>query len=439
LEWWWVLVFVFGSLMVVLASGLPVAFGFLLIDIIGIFFFWGGEPGLRQLVLNIYASLATFILVPVPMFFLMGEIMFQSGLAISMMDTVDKWLGGLRGRLSLLTVASGTLFSVLTGVPMASVALMGTVLLPDMEKRGYDRSMSIGPILGSGGLAMLIPPSALAVLLAGLAEISVSKVLIGGILPGLILAAIFALYIIIRCRLQPNLAPTYEMTPPPLREKVSAFLRYILPLTFIVFMVIGVMMIGVATPTEAAAMGALGSFVLAAFHKKLTMKVVKKSLLQTAQMTGMVSLIIAGSTAFSQMLAFSQATKNMAEAVMSLVVPPIVLIIGMQIILLILGCLMDAVAIMMITIPIFFPIINTLGVNPLWFGILMLLNMEMAPITPPFGLELFVMKGVAPPGVTMGDIYRAAMPFIFLDMIVLVFMLVFPDALLWLPTLTAAK
>ena len=421
--------------MLFMASGLPVAFAFLLINIVGIFFFWGGEAGLGQLILSIYAAVTNFALLPVPMFFLMGEIMFQSGVATSVINALDKLLGRLPGRLSLLAVGAGTLLSVLTGVPMASVAIMGTVMLPEMERRGYHKSMSIGPILGSGGLAMLIPPSALAVLLAALAGISVSKLLIGGIVPGLLLAVLFAIYILVRCRLQPSMAPTYDVRPIPFREKMKTFVRYILPLGLVVFLVIGVMLLGICTPTEAAATGTVGCFILAGFNKKLNWNVIRKSFMNTARLTVMVFMIVAGSTAFSQMLAFSQASKGLVELVARSSLPPTLLIIGMQFVLFILGCFMDAFSIMMITIPIYFPIITGLGLNPLWFGILMLLNIEVAPITPPFGLELFVMKGVAPSTTTMSDIYRAAIPFVLIDVLVLLAMVFFPQISLWLPGL----
>jgi tripartite ATP-independent transporter DctM subunit len=418
--------------------GFPVAFSFLLINVVGIFFFWGGEPGLRQLILSMYASLTNFILVPVPMFFLMGEIMFQSGVAMDVINALDKWLGRLPGRLSLLTVASATVLSALTGVPMASVALLGTTLLPEMEKRGYHRNLIIGPIIGAGGLAMLIPPSAIAVLLAGIAEISVSGTLIGGIGPGIILAGFYSIYIIVRSVLNPSLAPAYDVSRVPMREKVRAFLVHILPLSFVIFMVIGVMFLGLATPTEAATSGALGAFILAACHKRLTWDLIKKSVIGTTRLTIMVFMIVAGSTAFCQMLAFSQATKGLVEIITGLPLSPIVVVITMQLILLVMGCLMDLFSIMMITIPIFFPIIKALGFDPLWFGILFLLNMEIAPQTPPFGLELFVMKGVAPKDVTMGDICRAAFPFILIEILVLALMLVFPDIALWLPGLVKA-
>ena len=435
MEWWWALIFIFGSLFVLFATGLPVAFSFLLMNVAGIYFFWGGELGLRQLILSIYASLVNFILVPVPMFFLMGEIMFQSGIAMDVINALDKWLGRLPGRLGLLTVASSTVLSALTGVPMASVALLGTTLAPEMRKRGYHYSMIIGPIVGSGGIAMLIPPSAIAVLLAGIAEISVSGVLIGGIVPGLILALFYSTYIIFRCWLNPSLAPTYDVRQVPRSEKVRALLIHILPLTFVVFMVIGVMFLGVATPTEAASSGALGAVILAACHKKLTWGVIKRSLTGTARLTIMVFMIVAGSTAFCQMLAFSQASKGLVQLVNGLQLPPIFIVMIMQFILLIMGCLMDLLSIMMITIPIFFPIIKDLGLNPLWFGILFLLNMEIAPETPPFGMILFVMKGVLPSDVSMGQIWRATFPFTLLDIFALWLMIIFPDITLWLPSL----
>lgn len=435
MDWHWALVFIFGSLIVLMVMGFPVAFAFLAVNMAGIFFFWGGQPGLSQLVLSVYAALANFVLVPVPMFFLMGEIMFQSGVAVDVIDALDKWLGRLRGRLSLLTVASSTVLSVLTGVPMASVALLGTTLMPEMRRRGYDKGIIMGPIIGAGGLAMLIPPSAIAVLLAGIAEISVSSLLIGGIMPGVILACFYCIYIVFRCWLNPSLAPAYEVTTVPWQEKVRALLKHIVPLAFVVFMVIGVIFLGVATPTEAAVSGALGCFILAACHRKLTWPVLKRSLIGTTRLTIMVFMIVAGSTAFCQMLAFSQASKGLVQLVIDLPLTPLLIVMTMQMVLLILGCFMDLFSIMMITIPLFFPIIKFLGFDPLWFGILFLLNMEIGPQTPPFGLELFVMKGVAPPDISMGDIYRAALPFILIDIFMLGLMIVFPWISLYLPGL----
>ena len=285
---------------------------------------------------------------------------------------------------------------------------------------------------------MLIPPSAIAVLLAGIAEISVSGVLIGGIGPGIILACFYSVYIILKCWLNPSLAPVYDVRHVPTREKVKAFFIHILPLSFVIFMVIGVMFLGLATPTEAATSGALGAFILAACHKRLTWNLVKKSFIETTRLTVMVFMIVAGSTAFCQMLAFSQATKGLVQLMTGFPLSPILIVMTMQFILLIMGCLMDLFSIMMITIPIFFPIIRALGLDPLWFGILFLLNMEIAPQTPPFGLELFVMKGVSPKDVSMVDIWRAAVPFILIEIFLLWLMIIFPGIALWLPGLVKA-
>jgi len=432
MEWWWAFIFIFGGLMVLLASGLPIAFSFLVINIIGIYFFYGGQQGLTQLILSIYAAVTNFSLLAVPMFLLMGEIMFQSGVASSMIDTLDKWMGTFRARLSLLAVISGCILAALTGVPMASAALLGRNLIPEMEKRGYKNPMIIGPILSGSGLAMLIPPSSLGVLLASLANISVAKILIGGIMPGLILALFYSLYIILRCRFQPHLAPIYKSAHLPIRDKIGPTLKHLVPLVVIVFLVIGIVIIGIATPTEAAASGAVGCLFATALNRSLSWELLKRSLMNSMRFTVMVLTIIAGSTAFSQMLAFSGASKGFILTATSLDLPPIVIVIAMQIICLILGCFMEALTILMICIPIFFPIIESFGMDTIWFGIMLLLNMDIAAISPPFGLTLFVFQGVAPPHVTIRDIYTGVIPIFLIEVLVLVLLLVFPGLTLFL-------
>ncbi|MFC1902567.1 TRAP transporter large permease subunit [Chloroflexota bacterium] len=220
MEWWLVLIIIFGFLIGAMVTGLPVAFCFILLNFIGVYIFWGGEIGLSQLILSIFSSLAKFTLLPVPMFLLMGEVMFHSGMGLNMIDVLDKWLGRLPGRLGLLAVGAATMFSTMSGSTMATTAMLGTLLTPEMEKRGYKKPMSIGPVMGSGGLAMLIPPSGLAVLLAAVAEISIGRLLIAGIIPGLLIAFFYASYVIIRCRFQPSIAPAYEVPhfPPSGRD-----------------------------------------------------------------------------------------------------------------------------------------------------------------------------------------------------------------------------
>ncbi len=435
MSWEYFLLIIFGSLILLMASAMPVAFSFMLISIIGMYSFFGGSTGLEQLIISITTTLTTFVLLPVPLFIFMGELMFHSGMAPLLVETLDKWLGRIPGRLGLLAVSAGTLFATLTGTSMASTAMLGSILVPEMEKRGYKKPMSLGPILGSGGLAIMIPPSSLAVLVGAIGEISVGRILVAIIIPGLLMAAFYASYIIIRCWIQPHLAPSYEVKHIPFSEKISATLRYILPLGLIVFLVVGVIFLGVATPSEAAATGTIGTAVLALINGRLNWDVIKKATTSTLEVTGMVLIIIAGATAFSQILAYSGATQGLCKFATELPVKPIVVIIFMQIVILFLGCLMDVVAIMMITLPIFVPIVNNLGFDPVWFATMFLLNIEIAGTSPPFGMGLMVMKGVAPPGTTMGEIYRAALPFIYCDLVVMALMLIFPKVALWLPGL----
>ncbi|MFH1651753.1 MAG: TRAP transporter large permease subunit [Chloroflexota bacterium] len=435
MEWQWAALLIFGTFLFAMTIGIPIAFAFMIINVIGVYLFWGGEPGLRQLIFSLYQSVASFTFLPLPLFILMGEILFHSGVAIRTIDTIDRWLGRMPGRLGLLAVASGTGLSVLTGSSSASTAVLGSVLVPDMEKRGYKKPMSLGPILGSGGLAVMIPPSTLAVLLASLADISVAEVLIGGIVPGLMMSALYSAYIVTRCRLQPSIAPTYEAPPAPLSEKLMASVKYILPLGLIVFLVTGVIFLGVATPSEAAATGCFGSFIVAVAYKGMKWEVMKKIFTSTIEIVVMLLMIIASAVAFSQILAFSGASAGMVTFVMGIPLPPIGIIIVTQLILLVLGMFVDVVPMMMITIPIYMPIVHTLGFNPVWFGILMLLNMVMGMITPPFGIGLFVMKGVAPRDTTIGDIYRASLPFVYCDLVVLALLIAFPSLVLWLPGL----
>jgi tripartite ATP-independent transporter DctM subunit len=432
MDWWLTLIIIFGSLIIVMLSGLPVAFSFLLINLVGVVIFWGGTSGLEQLILSMGGSISTFTLLPVGLFILMGEVFFQSGMGLRAIDVLDKWMGRMPGRLGLLAVASGTLFGTLSGMSMASVAMLGSVLVPEMEEHGYKKPMSLGPILGSGGLAIMIPPSSLAIILATLGQFSVAQLLIAIIVPGLLMATFYSLYIIVRCTLQPDLAPSYKTTPTPLKEKIALTFKHVLPLALIVFLVTGVIYVGVATPTEAAATGAFGAIVLAFIYRDLNREKLKATIFNTVEITVFILMIITGSAAFSQILVFSGAIGGFTKWVVGLPVPPILLLIAMQLVVLFLGCFMDQVAIMMITLPIFMPVINLLGINPVWFGVLYLLNLEIATISPPFGMSLFVMKGVAPADTKMMEIYTAALPFIGMDILVMTLMITFPGIVLWL-------
>jgi tripartite ATP-independent transporter DctM subunit len=431
MDWVVAAVFIFGIMLLLLLLGVPVAFTFLFMNILGALVFWGGSAGMRQLVLSIWTSISTFTLLPVPLFILMGEIMFRSGVATQMMDALDKWIGRLPGRLSVMAVAGGTVFSVMSGSSMASIAMLGSILIPEMEKRGYKNAMSLGPIIGSGCLAVMIPPTALGIILASLAQISIGKLLIAIIIPGLLMAALYAAYIVIRALLQPHLAPAYDVPPTPLAEKLSAAARHILPIGLIVFLVIGVVFIGIATPSEAAALGALGCFAVAAFYGRLNWFVVKKSAMETLRVSAMVFMIFAGAAPYAQLLAFTGVTANLVELATVLPMPPMATLIAMQIVVVILGMFMESLSILMVCLPIYMPIVNALGFDPVWFGVIMLVNVEIATISPPFGLCLFAMKAVAPPRTTMMDVYRCAIPYCLLDFLLMGFIMVFPQLALW--------
>lgn len=433
--WIWALIIIFGGLIVVMATGMPVAFGFMLINIIGMVVWWGGPSSLVQLVLSVRDSIGNWSFLPIPLFIMMGEVMYISGTAPRMLEALDKWLGKIPGRLSLIAITGGTIFATLSGSSVAGVAMLGSTMMPEMKNRGYSDEMSMGPIMGSGGLAIMIPPSSVAVILAVLAEISVGAVLIGIIVPGLLMALLYTTYVVLRSYLQPSLAPAYDVVSPSFAEKLRATLLYIVPLGTVVFMVIGLIMLGIASPTESAATGCLMTFILAAAYKRLKWPIIKKSIQDSAKITVMVLLLLGGAAAFSQILAFTGAGQAISRAIVGLALPALMVIIGMQIVLWFLGCFISIVPIMMITIPVFMPIVKAMGLDPIWWAVIFMINMEMAGLTPPFGMYLFVMQGVAPPGTTFVQCVKAGMPFLLLQMAVLVAVIAFPPFATWLPGL----
>jgi tripartite ATP-independent transporter DctM subunit len=436
MEWQLLLLVILGGMVFLMAAGIPIVISLFTIVIIGAYVFFGGAVGLEQLILSIYTTMTSFTLLPIPLFVLMGELMVHSGIAVNVIDVLGKWMGRIPGRLSLLTVAAGTLLSTLTGSSMASVAILGAVLVPEMERRGYNKHMILGPILGSGGLAMMIPPSAMAIILCSIGQISIGATLMAIIVPGLLMALFYASYIIFACLINPSLAPSYDVAKVPLREKVVGLAIYVLPTGIIIFLVIGLILLGVATPSESAASGTIGMVVLILAYRRMNWDIMKKSILGTLTVTGMVFVIIAAANAFSQILSFSGATQGLTEFATRLPLPPIVLVITMQVVIIVMGCFMDPVAILMITLPIFVPFIISLGYSDIWFAAMVLLNIEMAMLSPPFGLCLFVMKGVTGEGITMGDIYTAALPYLMCDAAVMGLMLAFPQIALWLPSLS---
>ncbi len=443
MEWFEALFFLLGMILFFMALGVPVAIAFLAANMIGAAYFMGGRGdiwdqmsrGIGQLANNAIPTITSFNLMPVPMFLLMGEIFFFTGLANRMFGAVDKLMGKLPARLSFVTVAGGTAFATLSGSSMGSTALLGSLMVPDMQKRGYKKHMAIGPILGTGGLAMLIPPSALAVLLATLAELDIGALLIAGILPGLILACMYAVMILCMALYDPTAAPAYEVEQISGRQKLSLLTFDIIPMISIVLGVILLIMFGIATPSESAAFGCLGVIVLAAIYRSLSWDGIVKSVTGALKVTTMALLIIFGSATFSALLAFSGASSGLIRWATGFDLDPITMLLIMFGILLILGMFMDQLSMMLLTVPIFFPLAQSLGFDLIWFGVIILLALEISFTTPPFGLLLFVMKGVSPPDTTMKDIYIAAIPYMGCAIFLVGLLILFPGIALWLPGL----
>ena len=477
MEWYLALVLMLGTVCTGMFIGLPVALAFFAANVLGTFLFVGGDIGLILMPME-FNNAISFTLAPIALFLLMGEILLHTGVAFKAIGAIDRMISRLPGRLSVVSIVGGTVFSSLSGSTIANTAILGSVLLPDMIKRGYKPSIAMGPIMAVGGIAMLIPPSALAVLLASIAEQSVAQLLIAGIIPGVLMAVLFFAYVIGRCYFDPTLAPSYEPDESYLEDPVSfslnlrgrtvwsasyngnfrrpinrvlPFILYILPLFIIFVVVVGSIFFKIAAPTEAAALGCLASLGICYFFK-LFKNVIKisgidgadfnwrhiwKSLMETAKVNVMILFIITGSLVFSQALSNSGATDGLLQAVSSVEMDQLTIVIIMVCVLLFLGAFMDQVSMLLLTLPFFLLGSNSFQVmfdiDVIWLMVLMLITMEISLLTPPFGLLLYVMKGIAPSETTIGQVVLSALPFIAIEVFVLGLLIAVPEVAIWLP------
>ncbi|MDX3895559.1 TRAP transporter large permease [Pusillimonas sp.] len=414
--------------------GLPVALAFLAANVMGAYLFMGGVAGIDQLARNSVASVITFSLTPIPMFVLMGEVLFQTGLAIKVIDSFDRLIYRVPARLPVVSIVAGTAFSAVSGSTIATTAMLGRSMTPVMLEKKYHPSLAMGPIIAIGGVDMLIPPSALIVLLGSLANISITKLLFAGILPGLFLAAVFVAYIVLRAKISPHMVPANDTgTAYTGWQKYRSFVVYVLPLLSIFGIVIGAMTGGLATPTEAAALGVAGTVLLAALYRSLTLKNLLASLKGTVQISGMILFIIVGATAFSQLLGISGATNALLSKIGNLGLGPTELLVAMILILFVLGCFVDQISMMLLTLPFFMPLVISAGIDQIWFGVLFLIAMQLGLMTPPFGLLLFTMKGVAPPNITIKQVFISVAPFVIISLLMLVVVFYVPGIATWLP------
>lgn len=431
MEWYTAFLLLMGSFFSLVLMGVPVVFSFFGVNIVFLGYFMGSS-GFELFIDSMYGSLSNFVLLPITLFILMGEIMFRTGIANRMIATLDTWLSDVPGRLSLLSVGSGALLATLSGASIGSTAMLTRTLAPMMQRQGYSTAMTIGPLLGSGGIAILIPPSALGVILAVIAGVSVGKLLIAIVIPGLLLVTAFVIYVVGRCIIDKNAAPRYATEKVPVKERLVLTAKYVLPLSIVIFFVIGTVFLGIATPTEAAALGTLGAFLLTIVYRACTWAAMKEALVSTMRTSVMVLAILAASQAFTQLLAYTGATQELVTWASALNISPMLLVILMHFITLLLGGPIGGVPLIMMTVPIFLPIVNSLGYDPIWFCVVMLINVELAQITPPFGILLFVVKGILP-SIPFRDIIKAAVPIILCNIVVMGLVIAFSDLALWLP------
>jgi tripartite ATP-independent transporter DctM subunit len=410
-----------------------VALSFVAINIVGAWLFLGGEAGLAQVVRNSVLSVMSFSLTPIPLFVLMGEVLFHTGIAIKVIDGIERLIRQVPGRLAVVAVVAGTVFSAISGSTIATTAMLGSLMLPIMLARGYHPTLATGPIMAIGAVDMLIPPSALTVLLGSLSGISISKLLIGGVVPGLMLSVAFVAYIIVRARLTPSLAPPTPIEVHSGWETWRLLVLYVLPLVGIFAVVVGAMSGGFATPTESAALGALATMLVAALYRALSLKALMLALKGSAAISGMIMFIILGATTFSQILSFSGATDGLVTAILGHGLSALVVVGLMMLTLIFLGIFVDQVSMMLITLPVFMPIVAKLGIDPIWFGVLFLICMQLGLLLPPHGLLLMTMRGVAPPEVTMGHIFQAVVPYVVMSLMLLALLLLVPALATWLP------
>jgi len=421
-----------GGSTVLLFMGIPVAFTFVAVNIVGAWLYMGGEAGLMQLARSSVSSVASFSLTPIPLFVLMGEVLFHTGLALKVIEGIERLIRRVPGRLAVVAVVAGTVFSAISGSTIATTAMLGSLMLPVMLSKGYHPTLAAGPIMAIGAVDMLIPPSALTVLLGSLSGISISKLLIGGVLPGVILSVAFVLWIVLRVSLTPSLAPVSdkaeEHTP---WERWQPFFSYVLPTLSIFGVVVGALAQGWATPTECAALGAFATLLLAMLYRALTWAALLQALKGTAGISGMILFIILGATTFAQILSFSGASNGLVQMITGQGWSTAAIVAGMMLMLIFLGIFVDQVSMMMITLPIFMPIVQQLGIDTVWFGVMFLICMQLGLLLPPHGLLLMTMRGVAPPEVTMGHIFKAVVPYLAMSLLLLA-------AVFWLPAIATA-
>ena len=420
----------FGGLMAALLMGIPLAWCLGGVAAIVCFLLYGAE-GLITVVYSTFGAMWLYSLVAIPLFLSMGIILERAGLAEALFEMMYRWSGPLRGGIAMGVVVICMIFAAMTGVSAAATLTMGLIALPAMLRRGYNKHIALGSIAGPGTLGILIPPSIISILLAVVANVSVGKLFMAGIGPGILLAGLFIAYIGIRAWFDPTLCP-----PAPRRytwrEKFASLRSVILPLLIIVA-VLGSIFFGIATPTESGSLGVAACILSAAIHRRLNWKLVKETTTETFRITALTMWIYFGAMVFSAVYARAGGATFITDLVLGMGLNRWLTVVAFMGVAFFLGMFVDPFAIIFILAPIAFPIIKNLGFDPIWFGILFVINMQLGYVTPPFGYQLFYLKSVAPSEVSTADIYRSVIPFLIVMIIGMAIIMAFPQIALWLP------
>ena len=429
----WITLLMFGSMILLLMLGLPLAF---VTGLIGVVFTLGlfGVDGLPLIASRIYTFMNEYALVAVPMFILMASIMERCGVAKDLFNAMRVWAGGLPGGLAIQTMIVATIMGAMTGIIGGEIVLLGLLALPQMLRLGYDKKLAIGTICAGGSLGTMIPPSIVLIIYGLTVNVSIGDLFIANIVPALLLSAVYVSYIFTRCQMNPRLGPAApsEERNISVLAKIAMLKSLALPM-LVIAAVLGTIYFGIATVTEAAGMGVVGTVIASLVRRELSWKVLGESLRQTMQTCGMLLWLSFGATAMIGVYNLAGGPDFIRELFTGLDLPALGVIFVMMAILFALGCIMDWVGICLLTMPIFVPIVRELGYDPVWFGVLFCLNMQLSYLTPPFGPAAFYLKGVAPPEVSLNDIFSAMWPFLMLQASVLALVVFFPDVALWLP------
>ncbi|WP_372742868.1 TRAP transporter large permease subunit [Neptunomonas sp.] len=422
----------FLSMLALLAMGAPLTWALLTVGTGSAYFLWG-PAGLELMANSAFSAMDNFLLVALPMFIFMGLMLQRSGITDDLFEMINKLMGGVPGGLGMGTVVVCAIIAALAGVSGAATVSLGIIALPAMLKRGYDKKLVTGTIMAGGALGFLIPPSVLMIVYAFLARESVGKLFAAGLMPGLMLAGIYMLYIFLFAVKNPEKAPSI-----PLAERVNGFdkikaLKALILPGLLIGTVLGFIVGGITSPSEASAVGAAGSILCAAIYRTLNIKMLKEVLMSTTQLMGMLIWITVAAVFFSKVYIGLGAGSLLTELVEDSNLSPYWVIIAMLVTYFVLGMFLDDFAIVFITVPLFVPIVQELGFDTVWFAVLFIISMQTAYLTPPFGYNLFYMRSVAPPSITIYDLYKAVVPFIILQVIGLGLVVAYPQIALWLP------